>query len=67
MTVLPLANDLGLDIDTHCSRKDTQCVADSIWSYDGPGNILIAWRHKNMGTIQENLGSRDPLDYPEDR
>ncbi|OOQ82382.1 phosphoglycerate mutase family protein [Penicillium brasilianum] len=67
MTVLPLANDLGLEVDAHCSRKDTQCVADTIQSYDGPGNILISWRHKNMGQIQEHLGSHDPLEYPEDR
>ncbi|KAJ5157396.1 uncharacterized protein N7482_008496 [Penicillium canariense] len=67
MTVLPVANDLGLEIDTHCSRKDTKCVADAIRSYDGPGNILIAWRHKNMGAIQEHLGSSDPVEYPEDR
>jgi hypothetical protein len=67
MTVLPLANDLGLEIDAHCSRKDTQCVADTIRSYEGPGNILIAWRHKNVGELQEHLGSPDPLQYPEDR
>jgi hypothetical protein len=67
MTVLPLANDLGLEVDAHCSRKGTQCVADTIRNYDGPGNILIAWRHKNMGEIQELLGSYDPLEYPEDR
>lgn len=67
MTVLPLANDLGLEIDAHCSRKDTQCVADTIWSYEGPGNILIAWRHTNIGELQEHLGSHDPLEYPDDR
>lgn len=67
MTVLPLANDLGLEVDDHCSRKGTQCVADTIRAYDGPGNILIAWRHKNMGKIQELLGSYDPLEYPDDR
>lgn len=67
MTVLPLANDLGLEVDAHCSRKGTQCVADTIRAYDGPGNILIAWRHKNMGEIQELLGSYDPLEYPDDR
>lgn len=63
----PLAEDLGLDVDTHCSRKKPQCVADAIRSYDGPGNILIAWRHKNMAEIQEALGSSDPLEYPDER
>ncbi|KAJ5585142.1 uncharacterized protein N7459_004942 [Penicillium hispanicum] len=66
-TVRPVAQDLGLAIDTHCSRKDAECVADAVRAYDGPGNILIAWRHKNMDRIQEVLGSEDPLEYPEDR
>lgn len=66
-TVRPLAEDLGLDIDTHCSRKNASCVADAVRSYDGPGNILIAWRHKNMGEIQEMLGSEHPIEYPEER
>lgn len=67
MTVLPLAHDLGLQIDDHCTRKDSECVADAIRSYDGPGNILISWRHSNMDEIQELLGSESPVDYPINR
>lgn len=67
MTVLPLAQDLGLTIDSHCSRSNAGCVADEIRSYDGPGNILVAWRHKNIPEIQEMLGSEDPLEYPSGR
>lgn len=67
MTALPLATDLGLTIDSHCSRKDAECVADAIRSYDGPGNILVTWRHKNVPDIQRMLGSEDPLEYPSDR
>lgn len=67
MTVLPLAQDLGITVDSHCSRKDPECVVDTIRSYDGPGNILVAWRHSNMEEIQEMLGSEDPLEYPKDR
>ncbi|KAJ5085411.1 hypothetical protein N7532_010182 [Penicillium argentinense] len=66
-TVLPLATDLGLEVDTHCSRKKAECVADAIRSFEGPGNLLIAWRHKNIPDIQEFLGSTDPLVYPDDR
>ncbi|KAJ5172159.1 hypothetical protein N7492_004752 [Penicillium capsulatum] len=66
-TVSPLAEDLGLEVDTHCSRKNPGCVADAIRSYDGPGNILIAWRHKNMRDIQEMLGSNEPVEYPDER
>jgi len=67
MTVLPLAQDLGFEIDDHCTRKDAECVADAIRSYDGPGNILVSWRHSNMGDIQELLGSENHVDYPKDR
>ncbi|KAJ5218963.1 uncharacterized protein N7498_001062 [Penicillium cinerascens] len=67
MTVLPLAHDLGLQIDDHCTRKDPECVADAIRSYDGTGNILISWRHSNMDEIQELLGSENPVDYPINR
>ena len=42
-------------------------MARAIRSYDGPGNILIAWRHKNMGEIEEELGALDPIKYPKER
>jgi hypothetical protein len=67
MTVLPLAGDLGLEIDDRCHRKEPECVADAIRAYDGPGNILISWRRSNMEVIQEVLGIEDPVEYPIDR
>ena len=66
-TVLPLANDLGLTVDTHCKRNKVKCVAKTIRSYDGPGNILIAWRHSRMGGIEEELGALEPIEYPDER
>ncbi|KAJ5973788.1 hypothetical protein N7481_010998 [Penicillium waksmanii] len=66
-TVRPLAKDLGLRVDTHCSRKSGACVADAIRDYDGPGNILISWRHGTISDIQWFLGSEYPLEYPYDR
>ncbi|KAJ5130785.1 60S ribosome biogenesis protein Rrp14 [Penicillium bovifimosum] len=66
-TVLPLADDLGLTIDTHCKRNDVICVAGTVRSYDGPGNILISWRHGKMDKIEEELGALEPIEYPEDR
>ncbi|KAJ5677656.1 uncharacterized protein N7477_003289 [Penicillium maclennaniae] len=66
-TVAPLAHDLGIDIDDHCTRKDPQCVVDTIRSYDGPGNLLISWRHSNLHIIQELLGFEHHVEYPEDR
>lgn len=66
-TVLPLAWDLGLIVDTSCKRNDVSCVVHTVRSYDGPGNILIAWRHKRMRDILEMLGMTDPPKYPSDR
>jgi hypothetical protein len=44
-TVVPLAADLGLTVDTSCQRDDQDCVADVVDNYSGPGNILICWEH----------------------
>ena len=40
-TVVPLANELGITIDTSCEQQDNSCVRDVVDGYDGPGNILI--------------------------
>ena len=40
-TVKPLADDLGLAVDTSCDRDDSGCVADFVEDYSGDGNILI--------------------------
>ncbi|KAJ5224914.1 uncharacterized protein N7469_008417 [Penicillium citrinum] len=66
-TVHPLAEDLGLEIDTHCSRKKAKCVAKTIRKYDGPGNILVSWRHGTFTDIEKYLGVKDVLEYPDDR
>ncbi|KAE8352464.1 hypothetical protein BDV28DRAFT_135134 [Aspergillus coremiiformis] len=66
-TVLPLATDLGLTIDTSCKRNHVHCVADKIADYDGPGNILIAWRHGKMKKLVRALGYDDPPRYPDNR
>lgn len=66
-TVQPLARDLGLRVDTHCKRKHVECVAKTVHSYRGRGNILIAWRHQDMGNIAEALGADMPIEYPAER
>lgn len=40
-TVTPLAQDLGLTVDTSCGKTDSDCVADLVSGYSGSGNILI--------------------------
>ncbi|KAI1438912.1 hypothetical protein GGR50DRAFT_690679 [Xylaria sp. CBS 124048] len=66
LTVEPLAADLGLDVDISCDRDDPECVQDVVDSYDGEGNILICWEHKQLSTISEQLGADNVKDYPDD-
>lgn len=42
-TVLPLANDLGIQVDTSCDCEDNECVANAIHNYKGEGNILVRY------------------------
>ncbi|KAK1141264.1 hypothetical protein N8T08_009303 [Aspergillus melleus] len=66
-TVLPLADDLDLIVDTSCKRNRVHCVAKKIRRYRGCGNILISWRHGKMEEMAQELGVEDPPEYPEDR
>jgi hypothetical protein len=66
-TVEPLAQDLGLTVDTSCDRDDSQCVADVVNGYTGSGNILICWEHDALTDIVDSLGDGDAPTYPDDR
>ncbi|CAK97483.1 SURF6-domain-containing protein [Aspergillus niger ATCC 13496] len=66
-TVLPVAKDLDLPVDTSCKRNRVKCVAKRIREFKGTGNILISWRHGKMREIVQELGYEDPPEYPEDR
>jgi hypothetical protein len=65
-TVEPLAEDLGLSVDTSCDRDDQDCVADVVESYNGSGNILICWEHDALHDIVKALGDKNAPDYPDD-
>nr|POE51662.1 hypothetical protein CFP56_25869 [Quercus suber] len=65
-TVEPLAQDLGLSVDTSCDRDDQDCVADVVESYNGAGNILICWEHDALHDIVKALGAKNAPDYPDD-
>ncbi|KAJ5740716.1 hypothetical protein N7493_000588 [Penicillium malachiteum] len=65
-TVEPLAEDLGLTVDTSCDRDDPGCVKDVVDGYTGSGNILICWEHDALTDIVEKLGDDDAPDYPDD-
>ncbi|KAG4443980.1 hypothetical protein IFR05_000527 [Cadophora sp. M221] len=66
MTVQPLANDLGLTVDTLCDRDDADCVAGLVDGFTGAGNILICWEHDNLSDIAKALGDKTPPTYPDD-
>ncbi|PIG83073.1 phosphoglycerate mutase family protein [Aspergillus arachidicola] len=66
-TVLPLAEDLGLTVDTSCDRDDPKCVKKAVEEYKGDGNILICWQHEALTDIVKKLGAKDAPEYPSDR
>lgn len=66
-TVKPLADDLGLTIDTSCDRDDSSCVKDVVDEYSGEGNILICWEHDALTDIVKELGDKNAPSYPDDR
>ncbi|KAF8954293.1 hypothetical protein BGZ46_002965 [Entomortierella lignicola] len=65
LTVKPLADDLGLTVDTSCDRDDPDCVKAAVSNYSGSGNILICWEHDALTDIVESLGDSDAPDYPD--
>ncbi|OAA34618.1 hypothetical protein NOR_08376 [Metarhizium rileyi] len=66
-TVSPLAQDLGLPVDTSCDRNDSRCVKEAVENYGGSGNVLICWEHKALRDIAEELGADNVKDYPKKR
>lgn len=65
-TVKPLADSLGLTVDTSCDRDDPECVKDVVTGYSGSGNILICWEHDALTDIVKELGDDDAPDYDGD-
>lgn len=63
-TVKPVADDLGLTVDTSCDRDDPACVKDVVDKYAGKGNILICWEHDALTEIVKELGDDDAPKYP---
>lgn len=69
-TVKPLADDLGLTIDHHCDRDDSDCAVDSISSFinnqasSSSVGVLLCWEHDALSDISKGLG--DEFNYPDD-
>jgi hypothetical protein len=66
-TLRPLADELGLIVDTDCERDDFEGVAAKIKGYKGEGNILVCWEHKRLTNLAAALGVHNPPLYPKDR
>ncbi|KZP26838.1 hypothetical protein FIBSPDRAFT_909115 [Athelia psychrophila] len=67
-TVLPLATDLGITIDTSCSKTDAKCVKKAVKAYAGTSgskNVLICWEHGELTDIASELGVSKAPDYPD--
>ena len=63
-TVTPLADSLGLPIDTRIDRNDSAGVAQAVKDYQGHGNILICWEHGQLQHIMKALGVEHAPEYP---
>lgn len=63
----PLAQDLGITVDTSCGRDDSKCVKDVVNGYNGERNFLICWEHDALTDIVQELGDDNAPSYPDGR
>jgi hypothetical protein len=63
-TLQPLADELGLIVDTDCERDDVEGFVAKIKSYEGEGNVLVCWEHRRLTDLAAALGVHDPPLYP---
>ncbi|KDN45272.1 putative phosphoglycerate mutase family protein [Tilletiaria anomala UBC 951] len=63
-TVEPLAESLGLKVDTSCDRDDPVCIKDAVSDFadHSDADVLICWEHDGLSGISKDLG--DEFDYP---
>ncbi|GAA6016085.1 hypothetical protein JCM11491_000663 [Sporobolomyces phaffii] len=69
-TVKPIADELGLKVDTECEVDDAKCVRRKVEQYakhGGKGDVLICWKHSMLNTIAHELGAPKTKAYPDDR
>lgn len=69
-TVIPLAQSLGIPIDTSCGRDDKDCVGDALSAFaknNPTTNMLVVWGSDVLPDIAEDLGVNDVPDWPQKR
>ncbi|CZR55841.1 related to phosphoglycerate mutase family protein [Phialocephala subalpina] len=67
LTILPLSQDLDLEVDKSIDRDDVKGAAEAAKGYAGPGNVLVCWEHGELAKIVEKLGVKEKATYPGDR
>lgn len=67
-TVMGLAAKLGVTVDHHCDRDDTECAANTIAkaAKDGAKQVLVCWEHDALSDIAAAIGVQG-ITYPDDR
>jgi len=77
-TIHPLAEDLGLTINSSIDRDDVEAAAKAAKAWEGPGNVLVCWEHGELAKIAEAMGVKKfakdvdvehhhKIEYPGDR
>ncbi|GAA5899910.1 uncharacterized protein JCM6883_006031 [Sporobolomyces salmoneus] len=69
-TVKPIADELGLKVDTECDVEDAKCVRKKVEKYakaGGKGDVLICWKHSMLNVIAHELGAPKTKPYPDER
>jgi broad specificity phosphatase PhoE len=67
-TVAPLADRLGIPVDTEYGRGQEKKLVDRV--VDGQGPVLISWQHSGITEIADAFPSvkpKPPSEWPDDR
>ena len=66
-TVRPLADALGIDLDTRYAEPDAQDLARA--ALDAQGPVLIAWHHEHIADVVDAISGHAiaPRPWPDDR
>ena len=65
-TLTPIANKLGLQIDTRAGRDDIDDLIDHIKKLDTNATAVVCWEHKVIRDIAKALGVDHAPDYYSD-
>ncbi|KAL7412320.1 hypothetical protein BDY24DRAFT_392532 [Mrakia frigida] len=69
MTVAPVAQDLGLEVDILCANEPASCVRERVEAFaeHSSADVLISWKHHDLLNMARALGVDTTVGYPDDR